>query len=90
MKKVADLINDISKGKNLSFDESKSIFLSIMSGNISEDLIFKFLINLSKKEETADESCDVAKPAVVSAESVAEEEVAAEDCEPVAESSSRN
>ena len=55
MKKVADLINDISKGKNLSFDESKSIFLSIMSGNISEDLIFKFLTDLSKKGETADE-----------------------------------
>ena len=55
MKKVADLINDISKDKNLSFDESKSIFLSIMSGNISEDLIFKFLTDLSKKGETADE-----------------------------------
>ena len=55
MKKVADLINDISKGKNLSFDESKSIFLSIMSGNISEDLIFKFLTDLSRKGETADE-----------------------------------
>ena len=48
-------IKDISKGKNLTFDESKFIFLSIMSGNISEDLIFKFLINLSKKGETADE-----------------------------------
>ena len=55
MKKVADLINDISKGNNLTFDESKSIFLSIMSGNISEDLIFKFLTNLSSKGETADE-----------------------------------
>jgi len=55
MKKAADLINDISKGKNLSFDESKSIFLNIMSGNISEDLIFKFLTDLSKKGETADE-----------------------------------
>ena len=43
MKKVTELIEDISKGKNLSFEESKSIFLSIMSGNISEDLIFKFL-----------------------------------------------
>ena len=40
MKKIEELINNISKGKNLNFEESKSIFLSIMSGNISEDLIF--------------------------------------------------
>ena len=55
MKKVSELIEDISEGKNLSFEESKSIFLNIMSGNISEDLIFKFLTDLSKKGETADE-----------------------------------
>ena len=55
MKKIAELIKDISDGKNLSFVESKFIFLSIMSGNISEDLIFKFLTSLSKKGETADE-----------------------------------
>ena len=55
MKKTEELIKYISEGKNLSFDESKSIFLSIMSGNISEDLIFKFLTELSKKGETADE-----------------------------------
>ena len=39
MKKAEDLIKDISEGKNLSFEESKVIFLSIMSGNIKEDLI---------------------------------------------------
>ena len=55
MKKVTELIENISEGKNLSFEESKLIFLSIMSGNISEDLIFKFLTDLSKKGETADE-----------------------------------
>ena len=55
MEKIAELIKDISDGKNLSFDESKLIFLSIMSGNISEDLIFKSLTSLSKKGETADE-----------------------------------
>ncbi len=55
MKKIEELIKDISDGKNLSFVESKFIFLSIMSGNISEDLIFKFLTSLSKKGETADE-----------------------------------
>jgi len=55
MKKIEDLIKDISNGKNLTFDESKSIFLAIMGGNITEDLIFKFLIDLSKKGETAEE-----------------------------------
>ena len=55
MKKEEELIKNISDGKDLSFDESKSIFLSIMSGNIGEDLIFKFLTSLSTKGETADE-----------------------------------
>jgi len=55
MKNTEDLIKNISEGKNLSFEESKKIFLSIMSGNIKEDLIFKFLTNLSLKGETAEE-----------------------------------
>ena len=49
------LINNISKGRNLSFDESKTIFLNIMSGNTSEDLIYNFLVNLAKKGETSEE-----------------------------------
>ena len=49
------LINNISKGKNMTFEESKSIFLEIMSGNVSEDLIFNFLVNLSNKGETSEE-----------------------------------
>ena len=49
------LINNISKGKNLSFEESKTAFLNIMNGNMSEDLIYKFLTNLSAKGETAEE-----------------------------------
>ena len=49
------LINNISKGKNLSFAESKTAFLNIMSGNMSENLIYKFLVNLSAKGETAEE-----------------------------------
>ena len=55
MKKIEDLIKNISNGKDLTFDESKLIFLSIMSGKITEDLIFKFLVDLAKKGETADE-----------------------------------
>jgi len=55
MKTTEELIENISLGNNLNFDESKSIFLDIMSGNINESLIFKFLTNLSKKGETAEE-----------------------------------
>jgi len=52
---IDQLIKNISKGKNLDFEESKTIFLSIMSGNMGEKLIYDFLINLSSKGETADE-----------------------------------
>ena len=36
------IINDISKGKNLSFEESKLAFMNIMSGNMKEELIYNF------------------------------------------------
>ena len=55
MSSSEQLINNISKGKNLSFEESKKIFLSIMSGNMTEDLVYNFLVNLSAKGETAEE-----------------------------------
>ena len=55
MNSSEQLINNISKGKNLNFEESKTAFLNIMDGNMSEELIYKFLINLSAKGETADE-----------------------------------
>ncbi len=55
MKIEEKLIKNISEGKNLNFEESKTIFLSIMNGNIGENLIFEFLKNLSSKGETADE-----------------------------------
>tara|TARA_Y100000590_G_scaffold453377_1_gene598321 strand:+ start:61 stop:1065 length:1005 start_codon:yes stop_codon:yes gene_type:complete len=49
------LINKISQGQNLSFDESKKIFIDIMSGKMKENLIEDFLLNLSAKGETAEE-----------------------------------
>jgi len=49
------LIKSISNGRDLSFEESKSIFLNIMSGKMTEELIYEFLKNLSSKGETADE-----------------------------------
>ncbi len=55
MNNLEQLINNISKGKNLSFEESKTIFLSIMNGKMSENLIYNFLTALSTKGETSDE-----------------------------------
>ena len=42
MKKAIEFIEKIKNGKNLSFDESKSIFLSLMSGDLNDD----FIINI--------------------------------------------
>jgi anthranilate phosphoribosyltransferase len=55
MNQIEKLINNIEKGKNLNFEESKIIFIAIMSGEINENLIFKFLTFLSIKGETSDE-----------------------------------
>ena len=55
MNNSEQLINNITKGQNLSFEESKTIFLSIMNGKMSENSIYNFLTNLSKKGETSDE-----------------------------------
>ena len=55
MDKSEKLIKSIGKGKDLTFDESKEIFLNIMEGKVSEKLIYDFLINLSNKGETSDE-----------------------------------
>ena len=55
MNKIEGLIKNISRGKNLSFEESKKIFLDIMSGNMKEESIFNFLTGLSAKGETSEE-----------------------------------
>ena len=55
MKNTEQLINNISEGKNLTFEESKKIFIDIMSGNMKEELIYNFLKKLSEKGETSDE-----------------------------------
>jgi len=55
MDNIKELINNIDNGKNLSFKESQKIFINIMNGEMHEDLIYKFLVSLSKKGETADE-----------------------------------
>ena len=55
MKDSEQLINNISKGKNLTYEESKKIFLDIMSGNMKEASIYNFLTLLSTKGETSEE-----------------------------------
>ena len=55
MNKPEHLIDYIANGKDLSFEESKSIFLDIMSGKMKENLIHKFLTQLSLKGETSEE-----------------------------------
>jgi anthranilate phosphoribosyltransferase len=55
MSDIDSLIKGISKGKSLSFEQSKKVFLNIMNGNMNEDAIHNFLINLSLKGETSDE-----------------------------------
>ena len=55
MKKTEELIKEISKGKNLTFEESKTVFLSIMGGKMNEDFIYDFLTKLSAKGETSEE-----------------------------------
>ena len=55
MNNFEKIINKISSGKNLTFEESKDVFINIMSGNISEDLIYNFLVSLSNKGETSEE-----------------------------------
>ena len=53
MSKSEYLIKIILEGKDLNFEESKSIFLDIMSGKIGDDLILKFLKGLSLEDGAA-------------------------------------
>jgi len=48
-------IKKIKDNQNLTFDESKSVFQSLMEGKANDEQIFDFLTLLSKKGETSDE-----------------------------------
>ena len=37
-----EIIKKLKNKQNLTFDESKSVFESMMSGNVKEDLIYDF------------------------------------------------
>ncbi len=49
------ILSKIKKKENLTFEESKIAFNSIMAGQVDESKIFEFLTLLSRKGETADE-----------------------------------
>ena len=52
---MTDFIKKLESNENLSFEESKSLFLNIMEGKYDEDAIIKILEILSAKGETKDE-----------------------------------
>ena len=52
---MTNLINILKEGKNLSFDESKTLFNELMEGKYNDSAIIELLESLSKKGETKDE-----------------------------------
>ena len=50
-----NLVENLKKGQNLSFEESKSLFLNLMEGKYNESSIIEILEALIKKGETKDE-----------------------------------
>ena len=52
---MTNLINILKEGKNLSFDESKTLFTELMEGKYNDSAIIEILESLSKKGETKDE-----------------------------------
>ncbi len=49
------IIENLKKGKNLSFEESKSLFTELMEGKYNDDSIIEILEALTNKGETKDE-----------------------------------
>ena len=52
---MADIIENLKKGQSLTFEESKSLFSSLMEGKFKENTIIEILEALIKKGETKDE-----------------------------------
>ena len=52
---MKEFLSKLKNNENLSFEESKSAFETIMEGKASEDEIFNFLTLLSKKGESSSE-----------------------------------
>ena len=52
---MKEFLEKIKQKQNLTFEESKSVFNILMSGNAKDEEIYDFLTLLSEKGETADE-----------------------------------
>ena len=52
---MSNLVDNLKKGQNLSFDESKTLFNELMEGKYEENNIIEILEALIKKGETKDE-----------------------------------
>ena len=52
---MADIVEKLKKGENLSFEESKALFANLMEGKQSEGAIIEILESFIKKGETKDE-----------------------------------
>ena len=52
---MKNFLKKLNNKENLTFEESKSAFEILMEGKVSEEEIFDFLTNLSKKGEVSDE-----------------------------------
>ena len=51
---MANFVENLKKGQNLSFEESKALFNELMEGKYNEDFIIEILEYLLKKGETKD------------------------------------
>ncbi len=52
---MSNILENLKKGQNLSFEESKSLFKDLMEGKFEQKTIIEILENLLKKGETKDE-----------------------------------
>ena len=52
---MSNIVEKLRNGQNLSFDESKSLFVDLMEGKFDENSIIEILENFIKKGETKDE-----------------------------------
>ena len=52
---MTNIVENLKKGQNLSFVESKNLFSNLMEGKYDEALIIEILEALIKKGETKDE-----------------------------------
>ncbi len=52
---MTNIVEKLKKGQNLSFEESKALFVELMEGKYGENLIIEILESFIKKGETKDE-----------------------------------